>query len=257
MKLSRLCCLLACLAASTTGLASNRIEVLGALLAPGKKEVPEDLRLGQLLGQLRVDPLGYWLGASWQRQGLKAEQTRLKAGILFDLIQLERLAKLQDTPSLANAAQQLKTQVSALPITGRQVYHLDPLVVELNAAHSPKLEDGDRLIFPQRPASVRITGAVASDCTLPFVPLQQADRYAKQCPALADADPDYLYVIQPDGQVTRLGIALWTREDGAPPAPGAVLLVPLDAHEVKTIAPELNQELAEFLATQSLPAEAP
>lgn len=257
MKLSRLCCLLACLTVSTTLLAGTRIEVLGTLPSPGKKDIPEDLRLGQLLGQLRVDPLGYWLGASWQRQGLKAEQTRLKAGILFDLIQLERLAKLQDTPSLANAAQQLKTQVSALPITGRQVYHLDPLVVELNAAHSPKLEDGDRLIFPQRPASVRITGAVASDCTLPFVPLQQADRYAKQCPALADADPDYLYVIHPDGQVTRLGIALWNREDGAPPAPGAVLLVPLDAHEVKTIAPELNQELAEFLATQSLPAEAP
>lgn len=257
MKFARLCCLAACFLASTTLLAASRIEVLGSLPSPGEKQIAEGLRLGQLLGQLQVDPLGYWLGASWQRQSLKQEQQRLKAGILFDLIQLQRLARLQDNPSLANAARQLNEQVSALPVTGRTIYPLDPLAVELNAAHSPKLLGGDRLIFPPRPDYVRIVGAVSQDCALPFVPLQQAYRYAQQCPALADADPDYLYLIQPDGQVTRLGIALWNREEAVPPAPGAVLLVPLNASDINAIAPDLNRELAEFLATQPLPADAP
>lgn len=257
MSLARIGWLLALLALSTSLFAATRIEVLGAVPSPGEKEIAEGLRLGDLLGQLRVDPLGYWLGASWQRESLKQEQQRLKAGILFDLIQLQRLAMLQNESGMANAARQLNEQVSQLPVTGRRLYRLDPLAVELNAAHSPKLQGGDRLIFPPRPDSIRVTGAVSNDCKLPFTPLQQAYRYAQQCPALAEADPDYLYLIQPDGQVSRLGIALWNREEAAPPAPGAVVLVPLDATQVDAIAPDLNRELAWFIATQPLPMESP
>ncbi len=176
---------------------------------------------------------------------------------MFDLIQLQRLAMLQNEPGMANAARQLNEQVARLPVTGRRLYRLDPLAVELSAAHSPKLQGGDRLIFPPRPDSIRVTGAVSNDCKLPFESLQQAYRYAQQCPALAEADPDYLYLIQPDGQVSRLGIALWNREESAPPAPGAVVLVPLDATQVGAIVPDLNRELARFIATQPLPMESP
>jgi hypothetical protein len=246
-----LCC-------ATAAHSSTRIELLGALPSPGEKEISSGMRLGELLQRAQVDPQSYWLGASWQRQSLKQEQRRLKAGILFDLAQVSQLALLQDDPSLAAAAQQLSQQFVDLPVTGRRIYSLDPLKVELNAAHSPRLEGGDRLIFPTRPVHVRITGAVTADCMLRFEPLQAPYRYAQECPALAVADPDYLYLIQPDGQVTQLGIALWNRQDkAAPPAPGAVLLVPLDASLVKHSAPDLNRELADFLATQSLPAESP
>lgn len=257
MKLARIGCLLLGLVLGDTLLASTRIEVLGAVPSPGEKEIVEDLRLGDLIGQLQIDPLGYWIGASWQRESLKQEQQRLKAGILFDLIQLQRLAMLRNESGLAHAARRLNEQMSRLPVTGRHLYRLDPLAVELNAAHSPKLQGGDRLIFPRRPDSIRVTGAVSSDCTLPFASLQQAYLYAQQCPALAEADPDYLYLIQPDGQVSRLGIALWNREETVAPAPGAVLLIPLDAAQVDTIVPDLNRELAKFIATQPLAMESP
>jgi len=238
--------------------ASTRIEVLDQKPSAGEIEIAEGLRLGELLQQRQTDPQSYWLGASWQRQSLLQEQRRLKASVLFDLTQVRRLAQLQDEPDLAAAARQLSEQVIAMPVTGRRVYPLDPLQVELRAEHSPKLQGGDRLIFPARPNYVRVTGAVVGECTLPFAALQPAYRYAQQCPALAEADPDYLYLIQPDGQVTRLGIALWNREDhAAPPAPGAVLLIPLDAERIKESAPELSRELADFLATQPLPVESP
>ncbi|MGC4010751.1 MAG: capsule biosynthesis GfcC family protein [Pseudomonas sp.] len=257
MKVAQIGCLLLGMTFGNMLFANTRIEVQGAVPSPGEKDIVEGLRLGDLLGQLRVDPLGYWLGASWQRESLKQEQQRLKAGILFDLIQLQRLSLLQNEPGMANAARQLSEQVSGLAVTGRRIYRLDPLAVELNAAHSPRLQGGDRLIFPPRPDSIRVTGAVSNDCTLPFAPLQQAFRYAQQCPALAEADPDYLYLIQPDGQVSRLGIALWNREDAEPPAPGAIVQIPLDAGRVHSIAPDLNQELARFLATQPLPTGSP
>ena len=257
MKLAWMGSLLLGLTLSTTLLANTRIEVLGAVSSPGEKVIADGLRLGDLMGQLRIDPMGYWLGASWQRESLKQEQQRLKAGVLFDLIQLQRLALLQNEPALASAAQRLNEQVSRLPVTGRRLYRLDPLAVELNSAHSPQLQGGDRLIFPPRPDNIRVTGAVSGDCTLPFAALEQAYRYAQQCPALAEADPDYLYLIQPDGQVSRLGIALWNRQEAAPPAPGAVLLIPLDATRVDAIVPDLNSELAKFIATQPLSMESP
>lgn len=258
MRIIRLALLAASVIASFSAFADTRIEVLGEMPYAGKIEIAEGLRLGELLQQVQIDPQGYWLGASWQRQSLKQQQRRLKAGVLFDLIQVQRLAMLQSNASLASLAQRLGEKVSALPVTGRRLYHLDPLALELNAKHSPPLEGGDRLIFPPRPATVRITGAVAEDCTLAFAPLQAAYRYAQQCPALVDADLDYLYLIQPDGQVSRLGVALWNREEqAAPPAPGAVLFVPLDASEIKASAPDLNRELAEFLATQPLTSESP
>ncbi|WP_236173131.1 capsule biosynthesis GfcC family protein [Pseudomonas pseudonitroreducens] len=256
MKMIRLALLAASVAAGATAHAATRVEVLGELPSPGVREIDEGLRLGMLLQQLQVNPQSYWLGASWQRQSLLQEQRRLKAGVLFDLSQVQRLALLQDKPGLANIARRLSEQVIALPVTGRQSYHLDPLQIELNAEHSPKLQGGDRLVFPPRPTTVRIIGAVLNDCELPFVPLQPAYRYTPQCPALAEADPDYLYLIQPDGLATRLGVALWNRqEQAAPPAPGAVLLVPLDAREINDSAPDLSRELADFLATQPLPAE--
>ncbi|MFR0689840.1 capsule biosynthesis GfcC D2 domain-containing protein [Enterobacterales bacterium AE_CKDN230030158-1A_HGKHYDSX7] len=258
MTLIRLALLAASLAVGSVANATTQIEVQGALPSPGTLEINEGLRLGELLQQLQLDPRSYWLGASWQRQSLKQQQRRLKAGVLFDLTQVQRLALLQDDPSLASVAKRLSEQVIALPVTGRRLYPLDPLAIELNAAHSPKLQGGDRLIFPARQNTVRIVGAVAQDCTLPFVPLQPGYRYAQLCPALPEADPDYLFLIQPDGQVTRLGIALWNREEkAAPPAPGAIVLVPLDATRIKISAPELSQELADFLATQPLPAESP
>ncbi|UCL88686.1 capsule biosynthesis GfcC family protein [Pseudomonas sp. HS-18] len=258
MKKVRLALLAASIAACAVTHATTRIEVLGELPSPGPREIQEGLRLGELLQHERIDPQSYWLGASWQRQSLQQQQRRLKGGILFDLIQVQRLASLQENTSLASTAKRLSERVAELPVTGRRLYRLDPLEVELNAAHSPRLLGGDRLIFPARPSTVRITGAVSMDCTLPFVPLQPAYRYAQDCPTLADADPDYLFVIQPDGKVTPLGVALWNREDNAePPAPGAVLLVPLDASQLKDNAPDLNRELADFLATQPLPAESP
>ncbi|PJI50988.1 MAG: hypothetical protein CTR55_01440 [Pseudomonas sp.] len=151
MILLRLCLLAAGLLAFACAQANTRIEVLGDLPAPGEKQIAEGLRLGDLLAQLKVSPQSYWLGASWQRLSLTQDQQRLKAGVLFDLIQLQRLALLQQKPGLASAAQRLNEQVRPLPVTGRRIYPLDPLAVELNTAHSPKLQGGGSPDLPASP----------------------------------------------------------------------------------------------------------
>ena len=100
-----------------------------------------------------------------------------------------------------------------------------------------------------------LTGAVQAECVLSFVGLRPAAQYRADCPLHRDADSDWLYVVQPDGQVLRQGIAPWNRDRDQPLAPGARIVVPIRTSALKGRADRLNDELANFLATQPLDAK--
>jgi len=250
MMLRKLAALvLLCSGASVTLAAMT---VSGEVRNPGPIPLAPEARLLDVITASQPDAQGYWLGAAWLRQPLLAQQARLKAGVLFDLQTLQRAALAAGREGRAHAATRLYQQVQALPVTGRQRAMLDPVAVEVGFAPNPLVSEGDRLVYPPRPHSVRVVGAVAAACTLAFQPMQRPLDYLHACPALAEADRDYLWLIQPDGHVTRLGIAAWNREEGTPPAPGSTLLVPIRSDDLDPLTPELNQQLAEFLATQPL-----
>lgn len=226
--------------------------VSGQVRNPGPVALPAEARLLDLIIASQPDAQGYWLAAAWLRQPLREPQARLKAGVLFDLQTLQQAAWADGRDERARVAARLYQQVQALPVTGRQVAMLDPVAMEVGFAPNLPVSEGDRLVYPPRPDSVRVLGAVGAPCTLAFQALRQARDYLDACPSSNAADSDYLWLIQPDGHVTRLGIAPWNREQGAPPAPGSTLLVPIRSDDLVTPTPELNQQLAEFLATQPL-----
>ncbi|WP_160286023.1 capsule biosynthesis GfcC family protein [Pseudomonas knackmussii] len=243
--------------ASTCASAADSVEVRGDAAKAGMIAIAPDTRLGDVLRIAQVNAEGYWLGGAWLQQSLVQPQKRLKAGVLFDLLQLEQKALLDDQPVLANLARRLHDKVAALPVSGRRAHLLDPVGVEVDTEQNQRVSAGDVFIYPARPTTVRVIGAVPADCTLDFVPLQQAHDYLDQCPIRAEADNDYVYLIQPDGQISHLGIALWNRQDAVPPAPGATILVPFKAGNADSAFPQLNAELAEFIATQPLSEVAP
>ena len=113
-----------------------------------------------------------------------------------------------------------------MPVTGRRVAQLDPVRVELNRGDNPYLSNGDVLLYPPRPTTVRVVGAVLGECELAYQPLQPAISYLKSCPRDPGADADLLFIIQPDGRVFQQGIALWNETKSVPPAPGARIYVP-------------------------------
>ena len=184
------------------------------------------------------------------RQSLLEEQARLKAGVLFDLDVLQRMALLYDMPSRVALAQRLTEQVRQMPVTGRQIADLDPVAVEVGFARNIRLDDGDRLIYPKRIDEVEVLGAVAAPCHLPYQPLQEAREYLQGCSILSDAEADYLWLIQPNGVSRRVGIAHWNRESGHMPVAGSKILVPVKNDDLDPPLPELTQQLAEFIATQ-------
>ncbi|MCQ4346638.1 capsule biosynthesis GfcC family protein [Pseudomonas stutzeri] len=233
------------------------VVVEGQVKSPGRYLLDGETRLFQVVGPAGVEPDAYLAGAAWLHRPYSEAQRKLKAGVLFDLAVLARHARLGERPELAALAERLRVQVAALPVTGRRVQDLDPVVLELERGANRPLADGDILLYPSRPSGVRVVGAVREDCLLEFAALQPARRYLNGCERAPAADRDWLYVIQPDGRVQRQGIGLWNRTSDPLPLPGATLLVPLEQRLLQDVAEELNDDLAAFLATQPLPMEHP
>ncbi|UGB38269.1 capsule biosynthesis GfcC family protein [Frateuria soli] len=250
----RACAVAACLAMPAH---AATVEVQGRVAHPGTQVLPEGARLADALLAADPRPDAYVLGAAWLRPSLEPAQRRLKAGVLYDLDVLAGEAGLAGDDRLQAVARRLADMVRALPVTGRaRGALLDPRPLELSPQNH-LLAEGDRVLFPARPATVRVTGAVAHDCRLPHEPLRDAAAYLDDCPLAPGADADWLYAIQPDGTVERLGVALWNRAGPQPLAPGAVLYVPIRQAAAAKVDPLLNDQLAQWLATQPLPEAQP
>ena len=226
------------------------VTVSGDVANPGPIALPPGGRLLDVISEAVPNAEGYWLAGGLLRQSLIEEQTRLKVGVLFDLEVLQRMATLFDRPSRAALAQRIAEEVRQMPVTGRQIADLDPVAVEVGFARNIRLDDGDRLIYPKRVDEVQVLGAVTEPCHLPYQPLQEAREYLKGCSILDDAEADYLWLIQPNGVSRRVGIAHWNRESGQFPVAGSRILVPIKNDDLDPPLPELNQQLAEFIATQ-------
>ncbi|KAE9646972.1 capsule biosynthesis GfcC family protein [Pseudomonas sp. PB106] len=226
------------------------VTVSGDVANPGPVELPPGGRLLDVIGEAVPNAEGYWLAGALLRQSLIEEQARLKVGVLFDLDVLRRMAMLFDRPSRAALAQRMAEEVRQMPVTGRQIADLDPVALEVGFARNIRLDDGDQLIYPKRVDEVEVFGAVATPCHLPYQPLQEAREYLQGCSILSDAEADYLWLIQPNGASQRVGIAHWNRESGHFPVAGSKILVPLKNDDLDPPLPELNQQLAEFIATQ-------
>ena len=232
------------------GVSQAAVTVTGDVANPGPVELPAGGRLLDVINEAVPNAEGYWLAGVLLRQSLLEEQARLKAGVLFDLDVLQRMALLFDMPSRVALAQRLTEQVRQMPVTGRQIADLDPVAVEVGFARNIRLDDGDRLIYPKRIDEVEVLGAVAAPCPLPYQPLQEAREYLQGCSILSDAEADYLWLIQPNGVSRRVGIAHWNRESGHMPVAGSKILVPVKNDDLDPPLPELNQQLAELIATQ-------
>lgn len=233
--------------------AALQVSVEGAVQRPGQQRQDEGARFSDAVLAAMPRRDAYGLGASVFRAEAYAEQLRARAGLLHDL---KSMAESLEAPgAVARRARALHAWVEHLPATGRLPLEGDARRLEAGRGDSNRLlAAGDRFFYPQRPSTVSVVGAVGAPCVLPHVAGRDALDYLRDCPVDAmSADADTLQVIQPDGQMQTLGIASWNRSQPQALAPGAIIYVPLPAKVVGRIAPELNNAMAAFLASQPLP----
>lgn len=231
-------------AASAAQAAEVRIE--GAAAAAGTRELPANARLADALLLARPSADAYLLGTSFERPQAMEDQVRLRAGLQYGAGQL---AEASDT-QLSALARTLQAWLDAHPATGRMPIASSARLIQVQPANNPVLANGDTLRFPQQPRTITVMGAVGQACVLPHVPQRDARDYLRDCRPSALADRNDIFVIQPDGRIQQLGIALWNRADPQAIAAGGTLFVPLRAPLLKRLDPLFNSDFAAFIATQ-------
>lgn len=230
------------------------VTVSGEVGHPGEVVFEGKPRLGDVAKAAQVTSSAYVLGAAWLRPALQAEQTRLKTGLTYQLGLIDKKAIADRRESLGTLARRMHDWISEMPVTGRKIVRtLEPHALQANAPDNLPVEEGDRLVYPSRPHTVTVMGAVEQVCDLPHEGLKDVRDYLAQCAASPVADRDVVFVIEPDGEVFEQGVALWNRSPAMPVAPGAVLYIPFDRRATVHVVDErFNRDMADFIATQSV-----
>lgn len=227
------------------------ISVTGNVQFPGKQILRKGSRLFDAVLPAQVGQDAYILGAAWFTESELIPQSKLKLEVLFDLDQLILDARANNQYERAALGLGIKKQIEETAVTGRRRVTLDPIHLELDRLHNRPLSQGDHIIYPSRPATILVVGALQKNCSLPFIGLRLAHDYLRDCPVHSEADQDWLWIIQPDGAIHRTGIGAWNADAPQTLAPGATLFVPLRNSRIyKTET--LNAELVQFISTQPM-----
>lgn len=249
MKLLNLCTATFALTTALCSVAeATQVTVEGAVTSPGQYDGAAPSRLADILIAAKPRSDAYLFGASLDRRTTESSQAALKAGILHTLAGVQTHKSLQ----VRTAARGLSDWIESRHVTGRVPMSADLRLMQLQPRTNPVPVDGDSIYIPTRPDSVLVVGVVGSPCKLLHAAQKDAATYARECKSMSGADANYIYVIQADGAVQKLGIAAWNRSDPQTVSPGGTVFVPLSESVANRFDSGLNNEIAEFIATQPI-----
>lgn len=233
--------------ASLTAAQPIAIRIEGAVNEPGM-HAPANGRLAEALVAAKPSKDAYQLGISYLRASVVTQQVRLRAGLQHGTEQLAR----DDSAAVRAAANSLGEWLQSHDPTGRVPLNGSARLIQARPQDNPEIETGDVAIIPRQPATINVVGAVKAPCALLHSAQRDARQYLRDCPKTQAADPEQIYVIQPDGKVQPLGIALWNSSDPQAVAPGGTIYVPVRESALKSIDRQFNADFAAFIATQPI-----
>lgn len=144
--------------------------------------------------------------------------------------------------------------------TGRIAFGMDPN--ERSFAHLPqvKLQNGDRLVVPSKPAFVNVFGAVNVEASPLWKPNTRVNDYLKIAGTAVDADVDNVFVLRVDGTVVSSESQGWFfgKIGGVEVMPGDTIVVPekLDKQTAWSKFTQGAREWTQILANFGLGAAA-
>jgi polysaccharide biosynthesis/export protein len=154
----------------------------------------------------------YPYGAEFTRESVRIEQQKGLDRLIEQLdedISRNALApagsgadEIAEHRAKLEAQHQLVEKLREVKVTGRVVLDLRPDSTAVNDLPEVALEDGDRFVVPDRPATVAMLGAVYNKNSFLYRREARVDDYLKRAGgATRDADTARMFVIRPDGSV--------------------------------------------------------
>ncbi len=202
-------------------------------------------RMSAWLSSRTITANDYPLGLLWRVPGEEAVQARMRTDLLN---------RLTDSPGAdKDAIHRLHDWVAGMPITGRvPVSIVDADWLGANPNHDPIILPEHSVFLPKRPRTITLLTSNGKRCQLKQESGFTARRYFAACVPDAINQVDWAWVVQPDGKVSRFGIAVWNLQKQDEPAPGAWIWVPLRKDKWTEA---VSDELSTFLATQGIAPE--
>ena len=244
--------LLLCPVAQATEFSIEKTERLGDRLNEIASVPPTDSGAQATLPTQNIYfPGTYWLVPS----EIPAQQEQKEALI-------RALAELRNTGLDSYQRQGLSDLIQKLPVTGRVLLNQqDPRLLQANPKQNPILEPGQTLGVVTDIHTVSVIREDGTICTLQHRPGVYAQHYVSICHP-DDKVSDVAWVIQPDGQIQKVGLSIWNQTSQNQPAPGSWIWSPSRlklSQELVNKLPYLNkiglseefsQQFASFIATQ-------
>jgi protein involved in polysaccharide export with SLBB domain len=196
------------------------VRVEGEVKVPGVYQMTAGDTLQSLLSKAGgPTSSAYLFGTAFYREAARREQqTNLERAA----DKLEMQLRSEQAKGLANARELTSTDAAVMQAqrqaemdvaretiarfrrmkaTGRIAFGLEP--IERSIGHLPqlKLENGDRLVVPAKPAFVNVFGAVNVEASPLWRPNSRVSDYLKVAGVSPDADADNVFVMRADGSV--------------------------------------------------------
>ncbi|MBM7037685.1 capsule biosynthesis GfcC family protein [Vibrio ulleungensis] len=129
----------------------------------------------------------------------------------------------------------------------RELLSLDQDVFRIDASLDPMLAGDFDLELIEPPSTIEILGLVNTPQLLTWQPHWTASDYIKQSVRHDKGHRSYVWIVYPDGHITRSGYAYWNNE-AASIVPGSVLFVGYNSDKQATI--DLEQNIAKLIASR-------
>lgn len=232
---------------ASLGLASAQTAATGAQavsnLTP-RSAAADNERLSDWLLRQPAGEAAYSTALMWQVPAERGPQSRIKQDLLAEVAASRGLSPTEKSQWL--------TFIGSLSVTGRVGVRMpDARWLQANPSQDPVLDRSHLLALPNRPDTVGVLSHDGALCTVPHTPAAQASNYLQACEAARFSKIDWVWLVQPDGFVQKVGVNRWNTHRQSELAPGALIWVP---RSDKGESGRLSELLAAFLATQSYDA---
>lgn len=220
-----------------------------AIYSPGQSQ-PVVIEGINTLQQLTLDPKlaghTWWPGTVIAEKMATAVQREQQKQLLVRLDALVADLRQDNDINLAGTVQQVRRQIAALQVTGRQFVSLDTDVIRLQDGANRKLQGDYSLYMLAKPTSVHIYGTVTPVGVQPFQVGQSVQDYLETHQRLAGAEKSYATLIMPDGQAKTVPVAYWNRRHNEA-APGSIIYVGFSSWALPSDYQDINEKIVSLL----------
>lgn len=208
------------------------VSIHGEVRHPGDYEIVAGETLSSLLGRAGgLTGQAYPAGTVFLRDANRRQETDGFARTASEIDRSLALALAGESPPSAGEVEAMRRLAadlrSARPL-GRITVESDPEMLASMPELDILLEAGDRIVVPQRPLTVTVSGEVLAPGHLGFVSGKTASDYIREAGGTTrNADDGRAFMILPDGSAQPLAVSFWNHDPAFVP-PGASIVVPRD-----------------------------